>query len=115
VTDDELEKARINFLTSEHFERESVSGLAAKLGSFLVSAEPRDGARYLEAVRTATPASCSASRARGAARGATVGVLLRTASALRSTPRRPQRCGSRRRARRARRSASVIRSREPSS
>jgi len=30
----ELERARINFLASEQFDRESVSGLAAKLGSF---------------------------------------------------------------------------------
>jgi zinc protease len=56
VSADELEKARINFLTSEHFERESVSGLAAKLGSFLVSGGGLEAeARYLEAVRNATP------------------------------------------------------------
>jgi zinc protease len=57
VSADELEKARINFLTAEHFERESVSGLAAKLGSFLVSGGGLDAeARYFDAVRNATPA-----------------------------------------------------------
>jgi zinc protease len=56
VSADEIEKARINFLTAEHFERESVSGLAAKLGSFHVSGGGLDTeARYLEAVRNATP------------------------------------------------------------
>jgi zinc protease len=34
VTDAELERARVNFLASEQFERESVSGVASKLGSF---------------------------------------------------------------------------------
>ena len=33
---DELERAKQNFLASEHFERESVSGQASKLGSFEV-------------------------------------------------------------------------------
>jgi zinc protease len=56
VSSDEIEKARINFLTAEHFERESVSGLAAKLGSFVVSGGGLDvEERYLEAVRSATP------------------------------------------------------------
>jgi len=36
VTRSELERARANFLASEHFERESVSGLASKLGHFHV-------------------------------------------------------------------------------
>jgi zinc protease len=34
VSQAELDRARINFLASEQFDRESVSGLAAKLGSF---------------------------------------------------------------------------------
>ena len=56
VGGDELEKARTNFLASEHFERESVSGQAAKLGSFFVTGggAGAEGA-YLEAVRRATP------------------------------------------------------------
>ena len=57
VPDDELEKARVNFVANEHFERESVSGLAGKLGSFEVTAGGHEmEARYLEAVRSATPA-----------------------------------------------------------
>ena len=36
VSQDELERARANFLASEHFERESVSGMASKLASFQV-------------------------------------------------------------------------------
>ena len=57
VSSDELEKARVNFLANEHFERESVSGLAGKLGGFEVTAGGYEAeARYLETVRTATPA-----------------------------------------------------------
>jgi zinc protease len=57
VGDDELDKARINFVANEHFERESVSGLAGKLGSFeLTGGGYRNEARYLAAVRSATPA-----------------------------------------------------------
>jgi zinc protease len=53
---DELEKARANFLASEHFERESVSGMAGKLGSFQVLAgDFRHERSYMEAIRTATP------------------------------------------------------------
>jgi zinc protease len=78
VSSDELEKARINFLTSEHFERESVSGLAAKLGSFLVSGGSLDTeARYLDAVRNATPADLlRVARARWRPEALTVGVLV---------------------------------------
>jgi zinc protease len=55
VADQELEKARANFLASEHFERESVSGLARKLGSFhALTGDYRDETRYLEGIRTAT-------------------------------------------------------------
>jgi zinc protease len=83
VSSDELEKARINFLTSEHFERESVSGLAAKLGSFLVSGGGLDAeARYLEAVRTATPGDLlRVARAWWRPEALTVGVLVPVADA----------------------------------
>ena len=55
VAPDELDKARVNFLASEHFERESVAGQARKLGSFQVLAGDPDQERvYLEAVRSAT-------------------------------------------------------------
>ncbi len=78
VSADEIEKARINFLTSEHFERESVSGLAAKLGSFLVTGGGLEAeARYLEAVRTATPDDLlRVARAWWRPEALTVGVLL---------------------------------------
>jgi zinc protease len=56
VSADELEKARSNFLAAEDFERESVSGLAGKLGSFHCSAGSHEAERaYLDAVRRATP------------------------------------------------------------
>jgi zinc protease len=57
VADDELEKARANLLAGELFERESVAGLARKLGSFhALAGSWRAAAGYLEAVRRATPA-----------------------------------------------------------
>ena len=50
----ELEKARANLLAAESFERESVSGLARKLGSFeLLAGSWRLADRYLDAVRSA--------------------------------------------------------------
>ena len=78
VSQDELEKARINFLTSEHFERESVSGLAAKLGNFLVTGGGLDAeARYLDAVRTATPGDLRrVARTWWRPEALTIGVLL---------------------------------------
>ena len=52
---DELERARGNFLASEHFERESVSGLAAKLGNFhVLGGDWREEERYFENLRSAT-------------------------------------------------------------
>ena len=55
ISEAELERARVNFLASQEFDRESVSGLAQKLGSFQISAgDWRREAHYLEAVRTAT-------------------------------------------------------------
>lgn len=56
VSSDELEKARANFLASEHFERESVAGRARKLGTFeAIAGDWRGDAAYLDAVRRATP------------------------------------------------------------
>jgi len=56
VSSDEIEKARANFLAGEWFERESVSGLARRLGSFhQLGGDPDLEARYLETLRTATP------------------------------------------------------------
>ena len=56
VSEAELEKARVNFLAAEHFERESVSGVAAKLGSFhCTGGGLEQEQRYLDAVRRATP------------------------------------------------------------
>jgi zinc protease len=57
VAEDELEKARANFLASQHWERESVSGMARKIGSFhLIAGDHRGEAEYLERIRTATTA-----------------------------------------------------------
>jgi zinc protease len=54
---DELAKAQANFLAMEHFERESVGGLARKLGHFeTLTGDWQAGARYLERVRTASAA-----------------------------------------------------------
>jgi zinc protease len=56
VTQAELEKARANFLAVESWERESVSGVARKLGSFhVIAGDHRLEARYLDAVRSARP------------------------------------------------------------
>ncbi len=56
VSKEEIETARTNFLASEHFERESVSGVARKLGSFeLLAGDYRAEERYLDAIRAATP------------------------------------------------------------
>jgi zinc protease len=56
VSAEELEKARANFLASEHFERESVAGRARKLGTFeAIAGDWRGDAAYLEAVRRAGP------------------------------------------------------------
>lgn len=57
VSSAELDRARVNFLASEQFERESVSGIASRLGSFQAMAggwEREESA--LEAIRHATPA-----------------------------------------------------------
>ncbi|MBK7948719.1 MAG: insulinase family protein [Deltaproteobacteria bacterium] len=57
VSAEELHRARVNFLASEQFERESVSGVAAKLGSFQSMAGSWEKEAWaLEALRQATPA-----------------------------------------------------------
>jgi zinc protease len=57
VSAEELARARINFLAGEHFERESVTGIAYKLGGFHVTAgDYRLEQRYLDAIRQATAA-----------------------------------------------------------
>ena len=57
VTELELSRARANFLAVESWERESVSGIARKLGSFhVVAGDCALEARYLDAIRRATPA-----------------------------------------------------------
>jgi len=55
VAEEELEKARANFLASQHWEHESVSGLARKMGSFqMIAGDHRREEEYLERIRTAT-------------------------------------------------------------
>lgn len=57
VTENELRRARVNFLASEQFERESVSGVASKLGSFEAMGGGYEREAWaLEILRTATPA-----------------------------------------------------------
>jgi zinc protease len=57
VAEAELEKARANFLASESWERESVSGIARKLGSFhVIAGDHSVEARYLDSIRKARPA-----------------------------------------------------------
>lgn len=52
---DELEKARSNFLAGTHFERESVGGMAGKLGGFhVLGRDYRLEHTYLQAIRDAT-------------------------------------------------------------
>ena len=56
VSESELERARVNFLASEQFERESVSGVAAKIGAFeAMGGGWQREAEALEILRTATP------------------------------------------------------------
>jgi zinc protease len=78
IGDEELEKARANFVANEHFERESVAGLAAKLGSFEVTGGGYEVEhRYLEAVRAATPADLQrVARAYLSPERLTVGAVL---------------------------------------
>jgi len=56
VSEEELEKARANFLAMEDFERESVTGLAQKLGGFHhLAGSYQAETPYLEGVHSATP------------------------------------------------------------
>jgi len=56
VSDAELERARVNFLASEQFDRESVSGVASKLGSFeAIGRGWQSEAEVLETLRNTTP------------------------------------------------------------
>jgi zinc protease len=83
VSTEELDKARANFLATEHFARESVSGLAQKLGGFeLLAGDYRAEARYLESVRSATPADLlRVAREHLAPETLTVGAVLPEAEA----------------------------------
>ncbi|MDX1648244.1 MAG: pitrilysin family protein [Myxococcota bacterium] len=57
VSEDELERARANFLASKHWEQESVSGLARKIASsYALAGDPGFEDADLERVRTATAA-----------------------------------------------------------
>ncbi|UCE85740.1 MAG: insulinase family protein [Deltaproteobacteria bacterium] len=78
VLADELEKARVNFLAHEHFERESVGGLARKLGNFqALCGSYRAEAAYFDAVRRATPADLQrVARTHLGPERATLGALL---------------------------------------
>lgn len=56
VSQAELDRARINFLASEQFDRESVSGLASKLGSFEVMGGGWEReAEVIALIQSATP------------------------------------------------------------
>lgn len=56
ISPSELHRARVNFLASEQFERESVSGIASRLGSFQAMAGGWEREAWaLEAIRQATP------------------------------------------------------------
>jgi zinc protease len=83
VSGEELEKARVNFLANEHFARESVTGLAQKLGAFeLLAGRHEEEARYLERVRRASPADLlRVARERFAPEGLTLGAVLPEADA----------------------------------
>ncbi|MCL4686691.1 insulinase family protein [Myxococcota bacterium] len=78
VSDEEIEKARANFLASEHFERESVSGRTRKLGTFeAIAGDWRGDEAYLDAVRRATPQDLlRVARAHLDARRVTVAAVL---------------------------------------
>ncbi len=56
VSTDELDRARANFIASQLFDAESVSGLAGKLASFhVIGGDYRGEAAYMERIRAATP------------------------------------------------------------
>jgi zinc protease len=82
ISQAELDRARVNFLASEQFERESVSGVASKLGSF----EAMGGgwereAHALEILRRATPDDLlDVARRYLRAEGLTIAALIPEAS-----------------------------------
>ncbi len=78
VGDDELERARINFLASEQFERESVSGVASRIGSYEVMGGGWEReSEALQILRSATPADLQAVAQRYLdPRGLTVSALV---------------------------------------
>jgi zinc protease len=78
VLAEELEKARANFLAHEHFERESVGGLARKLGNFqALCGSYQAETAYFDTVRRATPADLQrVARTYLAPQRATVGALI---------------------------------------
>jgi zinc protease len=88
VAGEELEKARANFLATEHFARESVSGLAQKLGGFeLMAGDYRAEEGYLASVRSATPADLlRVAREHLAPEKLTAGAVLPEAEASALTP-----------------------------
>jgi len=56
IPEDELEKARSNFLATRHWEQESVTGIARKLAnSFIMAGDAHFEDTYLERIRQATP------------------------------------------------------------
>ena len=65
VSEAELERARANFLASQEWEAESVSGMARKLGSFhILAGDHRHHETYRETIRTATAEDLRAAAAR---------------------------------------------------
>ncbi len=74
----ELERARVNFLASEQFERESVSGLASRIGSYeAMGGGWRRESEALEILKSATPKDLLAAAERYLdPRGLTLAALL---------------------------------------
>ena len=74
----ELERARVNFLASEQFERESVSGVASRIGSYeAMGGGWQRESEALEILKSATPADLLAVAERYLdPRGLTVAALL---------------------------------------
>ncbi|MDP6980842.1 MAG: pitrilysin family protein [Myxococcota bacterium] len=89
VGQDELDRARANFLASEHFERETASGLASKLGNFhLLGGDWRSEERYFELLRAATVHDLQrVARKYLTPEALTAGVLLPKASGVKVTRR----------------------------
>ena len=90
---DELERARANFLASEHFERETVSGLASKLGNFhLLGGDWRSEERYFDTLAKTTVEDLHrVAKKHLAPEALTLGVLLPDASSVKATRRNLER------------------------